>query len=114
MNYSVKVNGSDIPVFIENAFQKPYNKTVDIEVVSFVFDNEATLEISSQTEIRSAVVRPLSFGIVPEIINGKIIIKLDRPRKFSLEINGSWENNLIVFAEPDKYSDFDVNNENVM
>ena len=87
---------------------------MDIEVVSFVFDNEATLEISSQTEIRSAVVRPLSFGIVPEIINGKIIIKLDRPRKFSLEINGSWENNLIVFAEPDKYSDFDVNNENVM
>ena len=114
MNYNVKVNGKDIPVFIENAFHKPYNKTEDIEVVSFIFDKEAVIEISSSIQIQSAIVRPISFGIVPEIKDGKILIKIDRPRKFSLEINGSWENNLIVFAESNKYSDFDTNAENII
>ena len=30
------------------------------------------------------------------------------------KINGSWENNLIVFAESNKYSDFDTNAENII
>lgn len=116
MNYSVTLNGTQVPVFFEKAYHKPYNKKTDIELVSFVhsFKEEATLEITSSVEVKSAIVRPLSFGINPQIIDGKIVIKLDRPRKFSLEINGSWENNLIVFAEEEKYSDFDVKKEGVI
>ena len=65
----------------------------------FFTDGAAELEIRSQIEVKSVIVRPMSSGIKAELCSGIIKIRLERPCKFSVEINGGYENNLAVFAE---------------
>ncbi|MBP3359530.1 MAG: hypothetical protein J6N52_01640 [Clostridia bacterium] len=114
MNYSVKVNGVQTEVFEETVYTVPYNNTETMECVSFEMNGRAELEITSETEVKSVIVRPLSCGVAAEIENGIIKITIDRPMKLSVEINGSVHGNLAVFAEKDCYKDFCHDGENVI
>lgn len=114
MNYTVSVNGNKIPVFEENIYPMPYNSHTKMECVSFVMEEKVQITIKSAFEIKSVIIRPLSAKIKHILQNGDILITLDKPQKFSVEINGDYNNNLIVFAEADKYKNFNPSSENIM
>ena len=98
MNYKVLKNGELLRVYSCKVYPKPYNSTEHMEYVMFNVDDREEIVIESETEIKSAVIRPLSAGISFEISFGKIILSVDRPVKLSVEINGSSNNNLMIFA----------------
>ena len=98
MNYKVLKNGELLRVHSCKVYPKPYNSTEHMEYVMFNVDDREEIVIESETEIKSAVIRPLSAGISFEISFGKIILSVDRPVKLSVEINGSSNNNLMIFA----------------
>ena len=110
MNYRVKVNGKDIPVYEEKIYPAPYNSTAMMECAMFFMDGTATVEIESEIPVKSVVVRPLSYNIKPQIDGNVIRIRLDSALKFSVEINGSEQNNLAVFAQEDRGIDFEYEN----
>ena len=103
MNYKVLKNGEQLTVQSCGVYPRPYNFDEVMEYVMFTADGKTELVIESETEIKSAVIRPLSANIPFEISFGKIIINIDRPIKLSVEINGSSDNNLMIFAHsPEK------------
>lgn len=111
MNYSLKVNGRAAGIYEETVFPAPYNETKKMECAQFFIRDSAELEITSKIPVQSVIVRPLSSGIKAEITDGVIKIKLSKPQKFSVEINGSYEHNLAVFAERAESISYDGRNE---
>ena len=103
MNYKVLKNGELLRVHSCKVYPKPYNSTEHMEYVMFNVDDREEIVIESETEIKSAVIRPLSAGISFEISFGKIILSVDRPVKLSVEINGSSNNNLMIFAYNEEF-----------
>ena len=87
MNYKVLKNGELLRVHSCKVYPKPYNSTEHMEYVMFNVDDREEIVIESETEIKSAVIRPLSAGISFEISFGKIILSVDRPVKLSVEIS---------------------------
>ena len=69
----------------------------------FSVKTHTELVIESEIEVHDAVIRPKSAGVAANIKNGKIYISVDKPIKISVEINGSCENNLLIFAHADAY-----------
>ncbi len=106
MNYTVNWKEKELPLRTAAIYPSPYHKNSVMEYVSFLLKEPGILRIASRKEVRSAVVRPFSLGIVPRIENGEIVVRLEHPVKFSLEINGSAEDNLLVLAEEDRYGAF--------
>ena len=51
-------------------------------------------------EVKSGRVRPLSYGITPQISGSTMTFTLDRPRNLSIEVNGDIFHNLHLFANP--------------
>lgn len=107
MNDTVTWQEEALPVRTASVFPSPYHKNSAMKYVSFLLKEPGILRIGLKKQVRSAVVRPLSLGIIPEISDGEIAVRLERPVKFSLEINGSAEDNLLVLAEADRYGTFD-------
>ena len=67
----------------------------------FDFDGEAEVSVTSnKEEIKTARIRPLSYGITPQTDRRTLTFKLDRPRNLSIEINGDIFHNLHLFANP--------------
>ncbi len=68
-----------------------------------IFDFAGHVEVSVTSRrgrIESARVRPLSFGLAPQIKGDTLTFTLDRPRNLSVEVNGDVFGNLQVFANP--------------
>lgn len=103
MNYSVLKNGEPLRVYNCKVYPKPYNSTEYMEYVMFNVNDREEIVIESETEIKSAVIRPLSADISFEISFGKIVLSIDRPVKLSVEINGSSNNNLMLFAYQEEF-----------
>ena len=98
-----------------------YNVKVDLDTRSDVtmvqFDFSGKVEVLVQKnngEVRSAVIRPLSKGIQPEIDGNFLLFTIDKPQKLSVEFNGDRLNNLHVFANPISKDIPDKNAPNVM
>lgn len=75
---------------------------VEIASMSY-FDFAGEVEVSvtsNKGEIDTGRIRPLSYGIVPEISGNTLTFKLDRPRNLSVEVNGDIFHNLHLFANP--------------
>jgi hypothetical protein len=65
------------------------------------FDFAGTIEvevISRRAVTRQVDIRPKSFGIIPEFEGSRIVFKLDKPRKLSIEVDGERFHNLHLFA----------------
>jgi len=84
-----------------------YNVQVDLDnvqnasMVSFDFSGKVEVTVrKNNVTVNDVKIRPLSYGIVPEI-NGQVItFSIDQPRKISLEVNGDKLHNLHLFANP--------------
>lgn len=103
MNYKVLKNGELLDTHSCRIFPKPYNSVSVMEYVMFRLEGRTELVIESDIKIDSAVIRPLSAGIPFELRDGKIYVYLDRPAKLSVEINGSSDNNIMIFAHEEEY-----------
>ena len=67
------------------------------------FDFSGQVEVSvtyNKGEVKSGRVRPLSYGITPQISGSTMTFTLDRPRNLSIEVNGDIFHNLHLFANP--------------
>lgn len=67
------------------------------------FDFEGSVEVevtSNNAQIESARIRPLSYGITPDIEGNRVRFTLTEPRNLSVEVNGDIFHNLHLFANP--------------
>jgi hypothetical protein len=80
------------------------NTRTIIENTSFsYFDLSGTVEVAvtyNNGSINKAVIRPLSFGIIPKITGNTITFCLTGPGNISIEVNGDIFHNLQLFANP--------------
>jgi len=68
---------------------------------SFDFSGEVEVSVTfNRGAVQSARIRPLSYGIVPEIDGNTLFFHLDRPRNLSVEVNGDIFHNLHLFTNP--------------
>jgi len=114
MNYNVSVNGQQVSIRQTKIFPSPYNEVVLQEYVQFTMNEPVDLRIESEEPLTNVIIRPLSLGLEYSYSEHEIHIHLKEAKKFSVEINDSFHNCLIVFAEPVEYEDFDPYAENVM
>ena len=67
----------------------------------FDFSGEVEVSVTSNKgAIQSARIRPLSYGIQPEIKGNTLTFRLSQPRNLSVEVNGDIFHNLHLFANP--------------
>lgn len=67
----------------------------------FDFAGEVEVSVTSNRgDIQTGRVRPLSYGITPQISGNMMTFKLNRPRNLSVEVNGDIFHNLHLFANP--------------
>ena len=105
MNYTVYQDDMELKIRTASIYPSPYLENRKMEYVQFPIKGPALLTVHSTVPVHSAVIRPINLGLVPELKDGTIRIRLDGPVKFSLEINGSYLNNLLVLAEKPAYED---------
>lgn len=114
MNYNVYVNGESANIYTTNVFPMPYNEVQIMEYTQFKMKQPVDIRIESKVFLDSVIIRPLSLGVEFTYQDHEILIHLEEPTKFSVEINGTYYNNLVVFAEAWQYEDFDRYAENVI
>ena len=114
MNYKVKVNGKNADVNSTLSRSKPYNKVTKTEFCIFTSDGSSDIEIYSEKEIKSLVVRPKSLNIKSSFDKHNIFIHLDEPKKFSVEINGSITDNILIFANEKREENIDIGDKKVV
>lgn len=68
---------------------------------SFDFSGEVEVTVTSNKgNIQQARIRPLSYGITPEVKGNALSFRLKQPRNISVEVNGDIFHNLHLFANP--------------
>ena len=102
----VRQNGKEwrqIPTYLINV-DKVEGTGHNVENASMsTFDFSGVVEVSvtcNKGEIRNARIRPLSYGIQPEIKGDTLTFRLSQPRNLSVEVNGDIFHNLHLFANP--------------
>lgn len=67
----------------------------------FDFSGEVEVAITyNKGAIQSSRIRPLSYGITPQVNGNTLTFKLNQPRNLSIEVNGDIFHNLQLFANP--------------
>lgn len=97
-NYKVFLNNQEIKVYRANVLEPPYNQMSSMEFANFTAPNDCEITIISQKMIKDVVIRPLSYNIHFSYTDHEIKIHLPEPKKFSVEINGSYKDNILIFA----------------
>lgn len=111
-NYTLSVNGEDTKIqptrvsrFPLNRSwpgqQRPLEQTEVTGFASFVPEYPAQIEIKCDFDFSEVVVRPLSLGIIPEIIGNTVSFRLDAPCQAVVEFDGI-AGALHLFAEPER------------
>ncbi len=102
---SVAVNGTDLFVYETRVnhgrvFSWAVSDAMS-QLVNFSFEGKIHLDVTiADTEITSAVLRPLSYGIAPSFKGNTISFDLEASGNYVLEWNDSSENALQIFANP--------------
>src|SRR6266478_1473464 len=82
----------------QNAFRTDMG-TLDSSMTSLDFSGTIDVSITyTKGDIKSARVRPLSYGITPLVKKNTITFSLAQPRNLSVEVNGDIFHNLQLFA----------------
>ncbi|MBW8781303.1 MAG: endo-polygalacturonase [Verrucomicrobia bacterium] len=77
------------------------HKRKDTSAAFFDFSGPVEVSITyRRAEIRTARIRPLSFGIIPEVSKRTLVFSLTQPRNLSIEVNDDIFGNLQLFANP--------------
>lgn len=73
----------------------------DTSAAFFDFSGPVEVSVTCRSHaIRTARVRPLSYGITPEVTKRTLTFLLTQPRNLSVEVNGDLFGNLQLFANP--------------
>lgn len=79
--------------------QRPLDQTLVSAFASFEAEGEAEIRIKCEFEFEKAVVRPLSYGIIPKREGNTISFCIDRPCQTVVEFDGM-QQALHLFADP--------------
>lgn len=99
----ITADGTVIPVY-----ETPVNythtyladpPTEPTPVAYFDFSGSTQVTVTSTTAVTSAVLRPLSYGVVPVVNGNKITFTLNRPGQYTLELNNNLHRALHLFAD---------------
>lgn len=95
----VRVPGGAWKDVYEYAVNVNMDQVTPASVVSFDFTGKVEVWVTCNNGlIHTARLRPLSYGLTPQVVGNSLRFSLDRPRKLSLEINGDKHRNLHLFA----------------
>ncbi len=126
--YEVEINGH--PAFVYpcrvgdiydakgNARPDPPETTTAQPAAFCHFDMAGSVDIKIRTKgtltLKSAQVRPLNRGIQPRIENACITFRISQPGQYSVELNGSAQTPLLIFANPPEIGAPQPNDPNVL
>lgn len=116
-DFTVKVRtpGGEWKDLYEYKVEVDMDNVQTASMVSFDFSGKVEVAVRKNNgTINSVQVRPLSFGIVPEVNSQVITFSLDQPLKLSLEVNGDKLQNLHIFANSILKNKPDPDDPNVM
>ena len=102
-DFSVKVRapGDQWQDLFTYTAQVDMHQVRDTSMTYFDFDGRAEVSITyNRGPIESARVRPLSYGIKPQLNGNTLTFELSKPRDVSVEINGDIFHNLQLFTNP--------------
>lgn len=85
----------------------PYNKEKVQEFVICGFSGDDIIEVNTEREIHDVIIRPLSAGIKFGFDEHSVKIYLTKSSNFSVEINGSADDNLLIFASEEHEYELD-------
>lgn len=80
-------------------YQRPQTQTEIASFVSFDYQADKTVKITTEKKIERCDIRPKEFGIIPKIDGNSIELSVANPCQFVVEINGHHEA-LHVFVNP--------------
>lgn len=104
-DYEVWADGKKVDVYTARTLDPPFaGKQWDYggsySFASFDMTGEVTVRITSKLSLRDTIIRPVSAGVTPTIDDDHTLtIRLDRPRKLSIEPDGR-KGPLLLFANP--------------
>jgi hypothetical protein len=109
-DYKAKVNGLDCEVYTARVSAMPFNRwwpghqrpldqTELAAIMSFQADEKVTLSVESARPFSSAVLRPLSRGIVPKVSGTGVSFSIEKPGQYVLELDGRHKA-LHIFVNP--------------
>ncbi len=110
--YRVRVNGLDVPVYPARVsrvpmcqrwpgYQRPLDQTELAAFCSWDMDGPVAVEVTPcwVDHVDSALIRPHSAQVIPEVAEGVIRFTVEEPRPLTLEVNGQ-HHTLHLFANP--------------
>lgn len=112
--YSVKVEGREVPVYIakvapaepERRWQAMDDKAnsaayfTNAAFATFDMQGAVTVSVTCPEVIRSVKVLPSSFGLHPTFQGKTMTLNLTEPRLVTVEVNSNWVGALHLFANP--------------
>ena len=112
-HYLLTVNGQAVPVYacrvsaipfnqVWPGYQRPLDQTELAGFATWDMAGGADIEIRPAGPIESVVVRPLSLGIVPDVAEGYIRFRLDRPHHAVVEVNGEHHALHLLVSPPEQ------------
>jgi hypothetical protein len=108
-DYTVRVNGRDVPVYVCRVsampfnqvwpgYQRPLDQTKLAGFAYWEMSGPVVVEVTARQAFTSVAVRPTSRGIQPVIKGQRITLRLSRPGQFTVELDGT-HHALHLFAD---------------
>ena len=100
--HSVWVNNTACFAYTVNTYQNDAGSpTGPVSYASFDFTGSVTVKVNvSGTTVTSAKVTPNSYGTKAYIYNNYVYFNVNKPGQYTLEVNGSQDHVLHIFANP--------------
>ena len=121
-DFSVKVRQAGqewktIPSYLINVneVREGRHQVENASMAYFDFSGEVEVSVTyHRGTMETALVRPLSYQIIPQVDGNTMTFTLNQPRNLSVEVNGDIFHNLHLFANPVEEYIPDPNDENVI
>ncbi len=94
-DYEVKINGKEVFV---------YSSPIPASYCIFNMDGPVEITIKTGRDLKWVDIRPLSSELKATFKDSTITIKMSKPLKISVELNGSIKSPLFIFANPPEIS----------
>jgi len=114
MNYTMKLNGKAIPLCETTIYPPPYNHNEKMPFAVVVMDQPVDIELTSKIKVESVTIRPLRLGMICVHDDHTIRIHMDKPEKISVEINGSYKNNIVILATAPRDEKINLNSDRII
>lgn len=105
--YRVFLNGEEQKINTAKIYPMPYNSQKTQEFVICDYTDGAVFEIQTEDTVKEAVIRPLSADVKFEFDEHTIKVYPKKALNFSVEINSSIEDNLLIFSSQNKKYDLE-------